>query len=43
MPERDFDIETVAAVLEADADVLPNEDGQHGRRFGALRVENPFA
>jgi predicted nucleic acid-binding protein len=35
-----------ALILEsaqrADADILVSEDGQHGRRFGKLQVENPF-
>jgi predicted nucleic acid-binding protein len=32
----------VAAAQEAGCDVLYSEDLQHGRTFGALRVENPF-
>lgn len=32
----------VAAAQEAGCDVLYSEDLQHGRVFGALRVENPF-
>ena len=31
------------AALRAGADVLISEDGQAGRRFGRLVVENPFA
>ncbi|MEI6673890.1 MAG: hypothetical protein WCO57_01800 [Verrucomicrobiota bacterium] len=32
----------VAAALASGATVLYTEDLQHGRTFGALRVENPF-
>jgi predicted nucleic acid-binding protein len=32
----------VAAALEAGCDLLYTEDLQHGQRFGALTVENPF-
>ena len=31
------------AALRAGANVLLSEDGQAGRRFGQLVVENPFA
>lgn len=30
------------AAIRAKADVLASEDGQAGRKFGRLRVENPF-
>jgi len=40
LPFRDALI--VAAAQEAGCDVLYSEDLQHGRVFGALRVENPF-
>lgn len=30
------------AAIRAKADVLASEDGQHGRKFGRLVVENPF-
>jgi predicted nucleic acid-binding protein len=33
----------VQAALDAGCDVLFSEDLQHGRRFGALEVVNPFA
>lgn len=38
-----WDALILEAALRADADVLVSEDGQHGRRFGKLMVENPFA
>jgi predicted nucleic acid-binding protein len=38
-----WDALILEAALRADADVLVSEDGQHGRRFGKLVVENPFA
>ncbi|MEZ5605873.1 MAG: PIN domain-containing protein [Burkholderiaceae bacterium] len=38
-----WDALILEAALRADADVLISEDGQAGRRFGKLRVENPFA
>lgn len=31
------------AAIRAKADVLASEDGQAGRKFGSLVVENPFA
>jgi predicted nucleic acid-binding protein len=37
-----WDALILEAALRANADVLVTEDGQHGRRFGTLRVENPF-
>lgn len=33
----------VQAALRAGADRLVSEDLQHGRRFGSLMIENPFA
>jgi predicted nucleic acid-binding protein len=37
-----WDALILEAALRANADVLVTEDGQHGRRFGSLVVENPF-
>jgi predicted nucleic acid-binding protein len=37
-----WDALILEAALRSDADVLVSEDGQHGRRFGKLVVENPF-
>lgn len=37
-----WDALILEAAIRADADVLVSEDGQHGRRFGKLVVENPF-
>ena len=37
-----YDALIVAAALEAGCEVLFSEDLQHGQKFGALRVENPF-
>ena len=37
-----YDALIVAAALEAECAVLYSEDFQDGRRFGPLRVENPF-
>jgi predicted nucleic acid-binding protein len=37
-----YDALIVAAAVEAGCQVLCSEDLQHGQRFGALRVENPF-
>jgi predicted nucleic acid-binding protein len=37
-----WDALILEAAIRADADVLVSEDGQHGRLFGKLRVENPF-
>jgi predicted nucleic acid-binding protein len=33
----------IRAALRAGADRLVSEDLQHGRRFGTLTIENPFA
>jgi|SRR5882724_4879818 len=38
-----YDSLVVAAALEGDCSILYSEDLQHGRRFGDLTVENPFA
>jgi predicted nucleic acid-binding protein len=38
-----WDALILEAAIRADTDVLVSEDGQHGRRFGKLVVENPFA
>jgi predicted nucleic acid-binding protein len=38
-----YDALIIAAALEAECDQLLSEDLQHGRRFGALVVQNPFA
>ncbi|MFE8644314.1 PIN domain-containing protein [Sphingomonas sp. NCPPB 2930] len=37
-----WDALILEAALRARADVLYTEDGQHGRRFGHLKVVNPF-
>jgi predicted nucleic acid-binding protein len=37
-----YDALVIAAAQEAKADVLLTEDLQDGRKFGALRVRNPF-
>jgi predicted nucleic acid-binding protein len=37
-----YDSLIVAAAIQAQCKVLITEDLQHGRRFGDLRVENPF-
>ena len=37
-----YDALIVAAALDAGCEVLFSEDLQHGQKFGALRVENPF-
>jgi predicted nucleic acid-binding protein len=37
-----WDALILEAAMRVDADLLVSEDGQHGRRFGKLRVENPF-
>lgn len=37
-----WDALILEAALRADTDVLVSEDGQAGRRFGKLLVENPF-
>jgi len=38
-----WDALVVQSALAARCSVLYSEDLQHGRQFGALRVENPFA
>jgi predicted nucleic acid-binding protein len=38
-----YDALIIAAALEAGCDRLLSEDLQHGRRFGVLVVQNPFA
>ena len=37
-----YDALIIAAALHAECDVLFSEDLQHGRKFGALEVVNPF-
>lgn len=37
-----WDAQIVQAALDARCDLLLSEDMQHGRRFGALEVRNPF-
>jgi predicted nucleic acid-binding protein len=37
-----WDALILEAALRAQADVLYTEDGQHGRKFGKLRIVNPF-
>ena len=37
-----YDALIVAAALDAGCEVLFSEDLQHGQKFGALKVENPF-
>jgi predicted nucleic acid-binding protein len=37
-----WDALILEAALRADADILVSEDVQHERRFGKLRMENPF-
>jgi predicted nucleic acid-binding protein len=37
-----YDALIVAAALEAGCQILFSEDLQHGQRFGALSVQNPF-
>jgi predicted nucleic acid-binding protein len=37
-----YDALIVAAALEANCQLLCSEDMQHGRKFGALTIENPF-
>jgi predicted nucleic acid-binding protein len=38
-----YDALIVAAAMEAGCKLLYSEDLQSGRRFGDLRIENPFA
>jgi predicted nucleic acid-binding protein len=37
-----YDALIVAAAADASCRVLLSEDLQHGRKFGAVTVENPF-
>jgi predicted nucleic acid-binding protein len=37
-----YDASIVAAAIDANCSVLMSEDMQHGRKFGMLRIENPF-
>jgi predicted nucleic acid-binding protein len=37
-----YDSLIIAAALQAGCELLMSEDLQHGRRFGTMRVENPF-
>ncbi len=37
-----YDALVVAAAMDAGCKVLSSEDLQHGRKFGALTIENPF-
>jgi predicted nucleic acid-binding protein len=37
-----YDALIVAAAIDAGSKVLLTEDMQHGRKFGSLRIENPF-
>lgn len=37
-----YDALIVASAIQAECDVLVTEDLQHGRRFGELKIENPF-
>lgn len=37
-----YDASIVAAALESGCDAVLSEDMQHGQKFAALRVENPF-
>lgn len=37
-----WDALIIQAALSGGADILYSEDLQHGRRFGGLRIENPF-
>ncbi len=37
-----FDSLIIGAAVQAGCDILFTEDLQHGRRFGGLRIENPF-
>ena len=38
-----YDALIVAAALEGNCGILYSEDLQHGRSFGSLKVQNPFA
>lgn len=37
-----YDALIVGAALDANCELLCSEDLQHGRKFGSLRIENPF-
>ncbi len=37
-----YDCLIVAAAIQAECSLLFSEDLQHGRRFGSVRIENPF-
>jgi predicted nucleic acid-binding protein len=37
-----FDSLIVAAAMEGECGILYSEDLQHGQRFGAVQIENPF-
>ena len=37
-----YDALVVAAAMDARCKILSTEDLQHGRKFGALTIENPF-
>jgi len=37
-----FDSLIVCAAIEAECAILYSEDMQHGQRFGALQIQNPF-
>ncbi len=37
-----WDALILEAALRGNADLLVSQDGQHGQRFGRLRIENPF-
>ena len=37
-----YDSLIVCAALHAECTILYSEDMQHGQRFGALRIQNPF-
>ncbi len=39
---RIYDALIIAAAIEGRCDTLYSEDLQHGRRFGALTIVNPF-
>jgi predicted nucleic acid-binding protein len=38
-----YDALIVAAAVEGGCHTIYSEDLQHGREFGELRIENPFA
>ena len=38
-----YDALIVAAAQEAECGILYSEDFQHGRRFGGVLIQNPFA